>query len=65
MRKKKFVIVIVEYFDYKSVSKNADVMNEDLVIRRVIMLGYLDIIQTAKQFKATLKLEPIITAYMH
>ena len=29
-------------------------MNEDLGIRRVIMLRSLDIIQTEKQFKATL-----------
>lgn len=29
-------------------------MNKGLVIRRVIMLRCLDIIQTAKQFKATL-----------
>ena len=29
------------------------------------MLGYLDIIKTAKQFKDALKLDPIITGYMH
>ena len=33
--------------------------------RRAIILGCLDIIKTAKQFKDTLKLEPIITGYMH